>query len=193
MRRREDILSAAALRPDYIGFIFVKGRKRYIDPETAGTYASLLPDSTRAVGVFIDEEPLLIEEIASRGFLDVIQLHGSEDADFIRDIRKRTGLQVIKAFRIETAADLAAAESSPADLVLLDSGNGGTGISLNHSLLTDMRRPYILAGGLTPENVAAAVRKLHPFAVDVSSGVETDGMKDPDKMAAFVRNARAAR
>ena len=97
---------------------------------------------------------------------------------------------ILQAFRVDTAADVAAAEASGADLVLLDAGEGGTGETFDWSLLAGIRRPYFLAGGLHPGNVGQAVRRLHPFGVDVSSGIETDGKKDPAKMEAFVRAVR---
>ena len=121
--------------------------------------------------------------------IDIAQLHGSEDQAYLNRLRQLTDKPLIRAFRIQTAADLEAAKSCGADAILLDSG-AGTGTVFDWNLLKNMERPYFLAGGLSPDNVADAVRTLHPFAVDVSSGIETGGVKDPEKMAAFVAAVR---
>ena len=188
MMRPEDVQAAAALHPDYVGFILSAGFRRSISRERFLAMRPLLADSgAKAVGVFVDASA---EEIlAYAEMLDVIQLHGKEDDAFIAEIRQRTGKPVIKAFRIASAADLDAAAKSAADLVLLDSGTG-TGQTFDWSLLKDFPRPYLLAGGLHPENVRAAIDTLHPYGADVSSGIETDGLKDAEKMRRFVENAR---
>ena len=188
MMRPEDVQAAAALHPDYIGFILSAGFRRSISRERFLAMRPLLADSgAKAVGVFVDASA---EEIlAYAEMLDVIQLHGKEDDAFIAEIRQRTGKPVIKAFRIASQADLAADAKSAADLVLLDSGTG-TGQTFDWSLLKDFPRPYLLAGGLHPENVRAAIDTLHPYGVDVSSGIETEGIKDAEKMRRFVENTR---
>ena len=119
----------------------------------------------------------------------MVQLHGNEDEDYIKHLRQLVNKPIIKAFRIETAEDVAQAKASSADYILLDSG-AGTGKTFNWKLIQDIERPYFLAGGLTPGNVREAIRTLCPFAVDVSSGVETDGGKDKTKMAAFFDEVR---
>ncbi len=188
MMRPEDVQAAAALHPDYVGFILSAGFRRSISRERFLAMRPLLADSgAKAVGVFVDASA---EEIlAYAEMLDVIQLHGNEYNSYIRELKQITGKSVIKAFRIASAADLAAAAKSAADLVLLDSGTG-TGQTFDWSLLKDFPRPYLLAGGLHPENVRAAIDTLHPYGVDVSSGIETDGIKDAEKMRRFVENAR---
>ena len=128
--------------------------------------------------------------LLDRGIIDIAQLHGKEDEAYIRRLRQLTKKPLIQAFRIDTPADVAAAQASTADYVLLDSGTGGTGTCFDWSLLQNIQRPYFLAGGLTPENVGGAVATLHPYAVDVSSGIETDGAKDKEKMTQFVRAVR---
>ncbi|MCQ2561911.1 MAG: phosphoribosylanthranilate isomerase, partial [Clostridia bacterium] len=173
-------------------FIFVQGRKRYISPETAAELKGLLKPEIKAVGVFIGEDREIIADIANRGIIDVIQLHGSESDEYIAKLRKLVKLPIIKVFKIESPEDAAKAEASTADLILADSGNGGTGELGRWDLIKLIKRDYILAGGLNPENVGEAVKELHPYAVDTSSGVETDGLKDPDKMIAFTQNARNA-
>ena len=121
------------------------------------------------------------------------QLHGQEDEAYIRALRGLTDRKIWKAFKITAPGDLAAAAASSADLVLLDNGPGGTGESFDWALLRDFHaRPYVLAGGLNPENAAAAIAALRPFGLDVSSGIETAGRKDPGKMEKFVRAVREA-
>ena len=123
------------------------------------------------------------------GVIDVAQLHGSEDDDYIARLRALTGKPIFRAFKVKSEADLPAIENCAADLVLLDSG-AGTGKTFDWSLVRSVQRPYFLAGGLDPDNVADAIAALHPYGVDVSSGIETDGVKDESKMAAFVAVAR---
>ena len=149
-----------------------------------------LAPGIRAVGVFVDEPPENVAKIVKRGVIDLVQLHGGEDETYLRWLRELTAVPLIQAFRIRSGKDLAAAERSTADYVLLDAG-AGDGKVFDWSLLENFRRPYFLAGGLDPENAGPAVRMLHPFVVDVSSGIETEGVKDPEKMKAFVSAVRA--
>ena len=187
-----DIEAANALLPDYIGFVFAKKSKRYVAPEKAKALREALNPSIQAVGVFVREEPEIIANLLSEGIIDVAQLHGGEDEEYIAQLRALTDRPLIAAFRIDAPADLDRARTSKADYILLDNGAGGTGAAFDWSLLTGFDRPYFLAGGLGPENVAGAVATLHPYAVDVSSGIETDGCKDIEKMKAFVAAARTA-
>jgi len=189
LSRPEDIQAANALKPDYIGFVFAAKSKRYVSPERAAELKALLDPSIRAVGVFVNEDPEFIAQLLESGVIDLAQLHGKEDNAYIARLRQLSGKPIIQAFRIASQADLAAVEASTADHVLLDSG-AGTGMVFDWSIIENVKRPYFLAGGLSPENVGAAVARLHPFAVDVSSGIETDGRKDATKMAAFAAEVR---
>ena len=180
-----DIKAANELKPAYIGFVFAPASRRYVPPERAEELKALLRPEISAVGVFVNEKPERIAELADRGIIDLIQLHGTEDEAGIRQVRSLTGLPVIKAFSIAGERDVEAANESGADYVLLDAGKGGTGIRFDWSLLSGMRRPYFLAGGLDMGNVSEAVERFHPYALDISSGIETDGVKDEKKMAAF--------
>jgi len=189
LRRPEDILAANELKPDYIGFVFAPKSRRAVTPEQALSLRALLSPGIHAVGVFVDAPPEGIAELVRRGVLDTVQLHGREDAAYIARLRALTDAPVMQAFQVRGQADIARAESSPADLVLLDAG-AGEGKAFDWTLLPHVRRPYLLAGGLTPENAAEAVGSLHPFGLDVSSGIETDGVKDPKKMRAFVDAVR---
>ena len=189
LRRPEDIDAVNEIRPDYVGFVFFPGSRRYVPPETAAVLRSALRPDIQAVGVFVDEDPDTVARLLAGGAIDLAQLHGHEDAAYIARLRKETDRPLIRAFRIRSAADAAVAQASPADHILLDAG-AGDGKTFDWSLLHGVSRPYFLAGGLNPENVAAAVRDLHPFAVDVSSGIETDGWKNIEKMRAFARAVR---
>lgn len=181
-----DIEAANALQPEYIGFVFAPGSKRYVSPGQAKELRGLLAPGIQAVGVFVREEPEVVAELLNIGIIDLAQLHGGEDAEYIRRLRQLTDKELIQAFRIDTEEDIRRAEDSLADHILLDSGQGGTGTLFNWELLREMGRPYFLAGGLTPENVGSALRMLAPCGVDVSSGIETDGKKDKEKMRRFV-------
>ena len=185
-----DIEWANALMPDYTGFVVARKSKRCVSPERAKALREALDVGIRAVGVFVNETPEVVAALLNDGIVDVAQLHGGENADYIRTLRKLTDGPLIQAFRVNRAADLDRAVNSAADHILLDNGAGGTGTAFDWSVLAGFERPYFLAGGLGPENVAQAVRALRPFAVDVSSGIETDGVKDSMKMTAFVNAVR---
>ena len=190
LRRAEDIEAAGLLKPEYIGFVFYKKSKRYISPEEARILKSILDtDHIKAVGVFVNENPKTVADLLEKGIIDIAQLHGDEDEEYIKALRKLTDRPLIKAFKIKTKEDLKKAEASSADMILLDAGMGD-GVSFDWNLLKNFNRPYILAGGLDPLNVKGAVEKLHPYGVDVSSGIETAGVKDIDKMREFVFRVR---
>ena len=189
LRRECDIEYANELKPEYVGFVFARNSKRYVTPENAEILRKKLDSGIVPVGVFVDENPEVIADLLKRNIIEAVQLHGGEDEEYINALRELTECTIIKAFRIESEADIEAANRCTADYVLLDSG-GGTGKTFDHSLLKGITRPYFLAGGLTPENVGEAVKKLAPYGVDASSSLETDGFKDKNKMAAFVSAAR---
>ena len=173
-----------------MGFVFAPKSRRYVSPEAAEALRRMLDPAIRAVGVFVREEPERIAELLNRGIIDLAQLHGNEDEEYIARLRALTDKPLIRAFRVDSPADLVQARESTADFILLDNGAGGTGESFDWSFLQGFDRPFFLAGGLRPENAAAAVETLRPFAVDVSSGIETDGVKDGRKMKAFVDAVR---
>ena len=184
-----DIDMANELKPDYIGFVFAKKSKRYVDPEKASQLKALLDPGIKAVGVFVNEAPETVADLLNSGIIDLAQLHGNEDEAYIKRLREFTDQPIIKAFQIKAQTDIAKAERCSADHVLLDSG-AGTGVVFDWSFLKNAKRPYFLAGGLSPDNVYEAVRLLRPYAVDVSSGIETDGLKDREKAAAFIAAVR---
>ena len=189
LSRRCDIEAANALMPDYVGFVFAEGSKRCVTPAQAQVLKSALAPGIRAVGGFVDEDPATVAALLNGGIIDLAQLHGGEDAAYIRALRQMTDRPIWQAFRVRTRADIERANASEADLVLLDAG-AGTGSAFDWRLPAHAERPYILAGGLDANNVAEAIRLLRPCGVDVSSGIETGGVKDPKKMAAFVAAVR---
>ena len=192
--REEDCLflnSLEELMPDMAGFIFWEKSRRYITPETALKFRNILDRRIKTVGVFVDEKPDRIIEIAATGAIDVIQLHGDEDFSTILYLKMKTGLPIMKAYTVGGAVDIAPALRSNADMLLLDNGRG-TGESFDWDNLEDVDRLFYLAGGLDPDNVGDAVRRYTPYGVDVSTGVETDGKKDYDKIRRFIHTAKTA-
>ena len=184
-----DVETANRLKPDYVGFVFARKSRRCVSPEQAAELRGLLAPEIQAVGVFVDSSPEKAAMLLNTGVINIAQLHGTEDETYIRRLRQLTDRPLIQAFRICSGEDLIRAEGSSADAILLDAV-AGTGTVFDWSLLENSKRPYFLAGGLDPENVREAVRNLRPFGVDVSSGIETEGVKDPVKMAAFVAAVR---
>ena len=190
--READIDYVNEAGPDYAGFILDFPRShRNLTPEAAAALRRNLAPGIRAVGVFVDQPMDSVAAAAKTVGLDVVQLHGHEDDAYIAALREKTGLPVWKAFKIRAAADLKAAARSGADAVLLDNGYG-TGEAFDWSLAEGFARPFLLAGGLTPENIPAAVKAMRPALVDISSGVETNQIKDREKILAAVRAAREA-
>ncbi len=179
-----DIRIVNELSPEYIGFIFAPESRRYIPPCKAAELKAALHPDIMAAGVFVNEAAETVAGFLDSGVIDIAQLHGREDEEYIQRLRKLTDKPLIQAFRIRTESDIANAEVSSADYVLLDSG-AGTGKAFDWRLIRNFKRPFFLAGGLDPDNVGEAVRQLHPYGVDVSSGIETDRVKDKHKMTAF--------
>ena len=189
LKRQCDIDYVNELLPDYIGFVFWQKSKRNVDFETARTLRQRLNDGITPVGVFVNEKTENIEYLVKENIIDMVQLHGSEDNDYIEELRKKVSCPIIKAFQIKTAEDIEAAKNSIADYIMLDSGTG-SGVTFDHSLISGIDRKFFLAGGLDSENVYDKILLYAPFAVDASSSLETDGVKDKDKMTAFVKAVR---
>lgn len=189
LKRPQDIEYVNELVPEYIGFVFAKGSRRYVSPKEAAGLRKNLNTGIIPVGVFADENKEIVADLVNRHIIDIVQLHGNEDDEYISSLRNISDCKIIKALRIMGRDDIIAANKSTADYVLLDSG-GGSGEAFDWSLIQEIQRPYFLAGGLNPSNVERAITELQPFAVDASSSLETDGFKDKDKMAAFVNAVR---
>lgn len=180
--------------PDYIGFIVMFPKShRNIDLETALRLKSRLSPEIKSVAVSVNAPVERFAEFAIKGAADILQCHGDEDAEYIARLRELTGVPIIKAVKVTTAADIENAQQLGADYLLLDSGTG-SGVTFDHSLIDreKIRVPFFLAGGLTPENLGRAVRDIHPYAVDLSSGIETNKLKDRGKILAAVREVRNA-
>lgn len=189
MMRPADIDKVNILKPDYIGFVFAKKSKRYVTPDQAKALKDRLDGGIKSVGVFVNEDPDEVCMLITQGVIDLAQLHGDEDEAYIDSLKSRTGCEVIKALKIRQKEELMPAYESHADIILLDAG-AGDGKAFDWELLKDFDRPYFLAGGLDPDNVTDAIARLHPFGVDVSSGIEKDGVKDPELMEMFTDNVR---
>ncbi len=185
--RNEDIDFVNEALPDYAGFVlnFPKSH-RNISLDQAEMLSKNLDPKIKSVGVFVDADISYIEEAARRGIIGVVQLHGSESADYIRELKKRVPLPIIRAVK----ADGGEIQPLGADLLLLDSGKG-TGKQFDHSLIDREKigAPFFIAGGITPENIRDIAR-FEPFGVDISGGVETDKLKDRRKILAAVRAIR---
>lgn len=191
----EDALTAVQAGADALGFVFCSASPRNVTPELAAEIIRQLPPFVQTVGLFVNESLATVNETADRCGLDIVQLHGEELPDFCAAVKRRT----VKAFRVKDANSLESMESYPTAAYLLDAwspvAHGGTGHSFNWDIAADAaaRLPIILAGGLTPDNVAAAVQQVRPYAVDVSSGVEAaPGKKDAALVREFIQKAREA-
>lgn len=193
--RIEDALAAAAAGADAIGLVFDPKSPRCVDARQAAAIARALPPYVTVVGLFVDAAPPSVHDVLNRVNLDLLQFHGAETPEYCRAFPK----PYVKAIRMSPEADLHAEERRfpEAAGLLLDTfspaASGGTGETFDWSRVPrDLQKPVILAGGLTPGNVADAIRRVRPYAVDVSSGVEqSKGIKDVKKISAFIEMARA--
>ena len=192
LRRKEDIVYVNAARPDYCGFILnVPQSRRNMDPEGLKGLLEELDPGIVPVGVFVNEDTNTILRIVRESGLKMIQLHGQEGEEMVRTIRETAGVPVIKAVSAKSREDVERAAGFPADYLLFDCGTGGTGRSFDWSCLEEAKQPYFLAGGIGIHNMKEAVERFHPFAVDLSSSVETDGVKDEKKIADAVHMLRS--
>lgn len=183
LRRPRDIEAVNAARPDFAGFVVeVPGSRRSVDKRELRELAGRLKEGILSVGVFVNAPPELVAELLEEGTLDLAQLHGQEDEIYMAELRRLTEKPLIQAFSIQTGQDAEQALESRADYLLLDQGRGGTGQTFDWSLLPEINRPFFLAGGLGEENLERAIRQVRPWAVDLSSSLETDGQKDPEKI-----------
>ena len=187
-----DIESVNEAKPDFCGFIInVPKSKRNVSPDTVLQLVKNLSPDVKPVGVFVNAPMDEIAALTEDGTLAYVQLHGKEDEAYIAALRERIHVPIIQAFKVSCPEDVAHAQQSSADYILLDNGSGGTGKTFDWSHLRDITRPYILAGGLGPDNLGLAVSQLAPWGVDLSSGVETGGFKDKNKVLAAVQAVRA--
>ena len=211
----EDALVASEAGADFIGLVFVPERRRRLEVPVAAEIVSemraLVPEPPRAVGLFADQALDEVLDIISECSLDLVQLCGQESPDYCRQVTSRTGAEVIKVLHIpasETVETVRGSGGMQGRITpyleggcrvtldrLVEGLQGGTGQSFDWQVAAELSRQdyqFLLAGGLTPDNVAEAVEQVQPWGVDVSTGVETEGKKDEEKIRAFIRNARAS-
>ena len=190
--RMADIEAVNDALPDYVGFVFAESRRK-VGFDEAAAMKALLDPSIQAVGVFVNAEIGDIVRLCENGVIDLVQLHGDEDADYIKTLKEAVSCSVIKAVRVQSPEQVLGAGALSCDYLLLDtyskSAYGGTGESFDYALIPALSKPYFLAGGLHAGNIEDAARQK-PFCLDVSSGVETDGMKDAIKIQEIVKIVR---
>ena len=202
----ETIPAVVEAKPDYMGLVFAPS-KRQVTVEQAKTLVEELhkgyvkkygsdteqdkDDTIKTVGVFVNETVDNLVTIANEVNLDAVQLHGDEDETFIQSLKERTNVEVWKAVQIRSAVDAEAWIDSSADMLLFDAYHkderGGTGEVFDWSSLDEFERPFMLAGGIDSTNVARAIRTVRPYGIDISSGIETNGVKDDEKIKAFTK------
>jgi phosphoribosylanthranilate isomerase len=190
LRTAEDVEAVNRALPDFAGFVFAESRRR-VDAPTAVRLKAGLDPRIRAVGVFVNEDAAAVEALVHKGVIDWVQLHGDEDAAYVRRLQANCRCPVVRAVRV---GDTLPVLPEAADYLLFDTlstRRGGTGRTFDWNLLRGYQGPpYFLAGGLTADNIAQALRLLRPFCADVSGGAETDGAKDAGKIQAIVRTVR---
>jgi len=188
LKRKEDIEFVNAAKPDFAGFVFA-GEKRKIDFKTAETFRAALDENILSAGVFINEPIENVIALRKEKIINLIQLHGGESEEYINELKEKTGSEIIKTIKINAHTskdDL----NTKADFLLFDSG-GGSGKTFDWNLIKGVKeKPFFLAGGLNKDNVIKAIELLNPHCVDISSGVETDGVKDFEKIKEIIKIVR---
>lgn len=191
LKRIEDVISVNVAEPDYCGFIFnVSGSRRSIGAEQLNILVDMLNPEIVPIGVFVNEKTDVILRIVRESGIRMVQLHGQENGEIIHTIQSKAQVPVIKAVSVRSKEDVRSAVLSPADYLLFDCGEGGTGQTFDWNLLEDIPRPYFMAGGIGTHNMEEVLRRFSPFALDVNSSVETDRQKDGKKILAAVRMLR---
>lgn len=200
LRREEDICCVNAYLPDYIGFVFYPKSKRYVTGEQAQQLKEKLDPRIRAVGVFVNADPDEVIALLQKNIIDIAQLHGQESEEQLRKIREQTGKPVIRAVKVTEETNLQEAYQTDADYILLDNGMGSGKLFPWDVILKQLaqeelrekirRKPFFLAGGISPENMERAAEAFRPYALDLSSSVETDGVKDPEKIRKLMETIR---
>lgn len=195
LSRIEDIQYCNELKPDYIGFIlgFPKS-KRNITFDRAKELKSQLDGSIKSVGVFVNANIDFISKFCNENIIDLVQLHGNEDINYILELKSRVDKPIIKAVRVQSEEEILRADAISCDYLLLDTyvANivGGSGLTFDWSIVPRLNKPFFLAGGLTSENVSKAIKMCNPYVVDVSSSVEIDNFKSYYKIKEFISKVR---
>jgi phosphoribosylanthranilate isomerase len=196
IKRPEDVSYVNLFQPDFAGFILASGYRRTVLIEDAKFFIAKMDKNIKKVGVFVNQPLDMVAEIAKYTGIDIIQLHGNEDNDYIDKLRTKTDKQIWNVFKVKDVEEIKKAEKSNADMILLDTyspdADGGTGKKVNLEIVSkaNLSRDFILAGGLDSSNIEEAVKSVNPYAVDISSGVETDGIKDAGKIADIIKKIR---
>lgn len=194
LTRVRDVEAVNRLSPEYAGFVFAESRRK-VSAHKAKELKLALSPAIRTVGVFVNERPEDIARLCDARVIDLAQLHGDESEDDVRQIKALTGKPVIKAVRVKSADDIARWSRSEADYLLFDAYSpglyGGTGKAFDWTAIGETGRPFFLAGGVNIRNAAAAIRRFRPYALDVSGGVETDGVKDARKIEELIELIRS--
>lgn len=174
---------------DYAGFVFAKSH-RQISVKQADLLRQKLNKNIISVGVFVNNSIEEIQKIYNDGIISIAQLHGSEDNNYILELRKNCNIKIIKSVNASTGIDLQKIKNIDADFLLFDGGTGGEGKTFDWEILSEIKKPFFLAGGLNIDNIDEAIKKVKPYAVDLSSGVETDRVKDKQKILNIVRRVK---
>lgn len=192
---REDIEAVNLYQPDYVGFVFAPSR-RQVSIEKAHFLKDLLDLNIKAVGVFVNEPISSIIKLVNEGVIDVIQLHGDETGAYINELKQVITCPIFKAVRVQTQEQILKAEKTDCDMLLFDYYNekdkqyGGSGKTFDYSLIPQLQKPFFIAGGLNNINIKQAILQYKPFGVDISSGVETNGIKDEEKIKEIIKTIR---
>lgn len=190
LSRECDIDFANEAKLDYVGFVFANSRRK-ITKEQAYILKKKLNSDIKSVGVFVNEDINFILELLNENIIDIIQLHGHEDEKYMLELKRKTNNPIIKAITVDKKDFISNFSNTFADYLLLDSGAGGTGVKFDWNLLDkEIKKPFFLAGGINAENVEQAIKLINPFAIDISSGVETNGYKDRYKILDIVRKVK---
>lgn len=187
--RGVDIDYVNEAKPDFIGFVFAKSR-RQVSVRWAEAMRPRLMSEITPVGVFVNEVVENVVKLLNESIIEIAQLHGHENENYIKELKSLTDKPIIKAVRVLSHEDIEAAQHTVADFLLLDNGSGGTGMSFDWSLAGKVNKPFFLAGGLNADNIEKAIADTRPYAVDLSSGAETSGLKDREKIMEVVRRIR---
>lgn len=196
LKTLEDVAAVNQVKPDYVGFVFAN-TKRYVTDAQAKAMREMLLPEIQTVGVFVNEPMEHVIQLCREGTIQMIQLHGDESEAYAKALRKKVDNPVIRAIRVQSTQQILAFRNYPCDYFLFDTykmdAYGGTGETFDRTLIPSINKPFFLAGGLGEDNVQEAIRQCAPYAVDVSSSVETEGSKDVDKIVAFVKKVRSYR
>lgn len=193
LSRKADIDSVNRWLPDYVGFVFAPS-KRQVVPEQASSLKAELDLRIKTVGVFVNEPILSIVKLYNARVIDLVQLHGDETEEYIKEIKSQIDCPVIKVVRVQSTEQVSQVEKLSCNMLLLDTFQqdqyGGSGKSFDYSLIPILQKPFFLAGGLANSNIIQAIKKCNPYGVDISSGVETDGLKDENKIRNIIQTVR---